>query len=65
MTKYRILYLAFFVFVLIMAIAYHSNLFSVLLVFAIIMPLVSMILVIISVLAAKIKIEYHTLTAEK
>ncbi len=65
MTRYRILYLLFFIFTVIMLFAYNSSLSSVLFLFAVLLPVISLILVLISTALLKTKIEYRTLSAEK
>ncbi len=65
MTKYRILYLVFLIFVTVMLFTYKSRLISVLFIFSLILPLVSLILLTITTVMLKIKVEYRSLTAEK
>ena len=65
MNKYKIFYLLFFLTSAVLMIAYKSKLTSVLFVFSVVLPAVSLLLGILSLVLLKVRVEYRTLSAEK
>lgn len=65
MNKYSISYLLFFLASAVLMLAYKSKLTSVLFVFAAVLPIISLLLGIISLILLEVKIEYRSLSVEK
>ena len=65
MAKYRFFYSVFLIVSTVLMFSYKSKLTSVLFLISVILPIVSFILLLMTKLLLKVRIEYRTLTAEK